>query len=253
VQSRFKKRVVRGANRRKRAFTLIELLVVVAIIALLAAIIFPVFSRARENGRRASCQSNLKQIGLALLQYQQDYDETLAADWYGPLPNSQSDPASFLNARYKWMDAIYPYVRSEQIFTCPSDSRSEGRYTYYGNLTSSSESFGSYVIMHGYGPNSARGTPPVSHPIADDLVKTSEIADPAGTAWVLDGSKSFYLDAVNTTIEGSDPRQMSNVLERHLSTINTLWADGHVKAVKLDMLVTPGYNGVLKHFTVEDD
>lgn len=60
----------------RRGFTLIELLVVIAIIALLAAILFPVFARARENARRASCQSNLKQIGLSVVQYTQDYDET---------------------------------------------------------------------------------------------------------------------------------------------------------------------------------
>jgi prepilin-type processing-associated H-X9-DG protein len=107
--------------------------------------------------------------------------------------------------------------------------------------------------MHGYGPNIAQRTPPVSHPVVSDMVKSSELADPSGTAWVLDGMKSFYLDAMNTTVEGGDPRQMSNVTERHLSTINTLWGDGHVKAVKLDLLITPGYNGVLKHFTVEDD
>src|SRR5690606_6779733 len=63
----------------KRGFTLIELLVVIAIIAILAAILFPVFARARENARRASCQSNLKQIGLGLMQYTQDYDERLPA------------------------------------------------------------------------------------------------------------------------------------------------------------------------------
>jgi prepilin-type N-terminal cleavage/methylation domain-containing protein len=182
VQRRGEKCGVRPAGT-YHAFTLIELLVVVAIIALLAAILFPVFSARAENGRRASCQSNLRQIGLALLQYQQDWDETLVADWYGPQPNNQSDPASYPNARYKWMDAIYPYVKSEQLFACPSDSRSQSRYTYYANLTAPSTNFGSYVIMHGYGPNIDQRTPPVSHPIVNDLVKSSELADPSGTAW----------------------------------------------------------------------
>jgi prepilin-type N-terminal cleavage/methylation domain-containing protein len=67
----------RNSNMVRRAFTLIELLVVIAIIALLAAILFPVFARARENARRASCQSNMKQIGLGILQYAQDNDERL--------------------------------------------------------------------------------------------------------------------------------------------------------------------------------
>ena len=69
--------------RRKSAFTLIELLVVIAIIAILAAILFPVFARARENARRSSCQSNLKQIGLGQLQYVQDYDEKYALSIVG--------------------------------------------------------------------------------------------------------------------------------------------------------------------------
>ena len=91
---------------RKNAFTLIELLVVIAIIALLAAILFPVFSRARENARRATCQSNLKQLGLGLIQYSQDYDE-----W---LPSGSTDRAG-------WAGEIYPYVKSIQVFVCPSD------------------------------------------------------------------------------------------------------------------------------------
>ena len=84
----------------KSAFTLIELLVVIAIIAILASILFPVFGRARENARRASCQSNLKQMALGLKQYTQDYDEKfpLAA-------NSANNTAGYASA---WAPSIQP-------------------------------------------------------------------------------------------------------------------------------------------------
>jgi len=68
-------------NRSVRGFTLIELLVAIAVIAILAAILFPVFARARENARRSSCTSNLKQQGLAIMQYAQDYDELMVPAW----------------------------------------------------------------------------------------------------------------------------------------------------------------------------
>src|SRR5437899_3579592 len=84
----------------KRAFTLIELLVVIAIIAILAAILFPVFAQAREKARQASCISNLKQIGMGIMQYVQDFDETYPCNWYVSLWPSR--PAG--NMAYKWMD-----------------------------------------------------------------------------------------------------------------------------------------------------
>jgi len=93
----------------KRGFTLIEILVVVAIIALLAAILFPAFERARENARRASCQSNLKQLGIAIFSYTQDYDEHL--------------PLSFQsNYGQGWAGRLYPYLKNTQIYRCPSDT-----------------------------------------------------------------------------------------------------------------------------------
>ncbi len=94
---------------RQFGFTLIELLVVIAIIAILAAILFPAFARARENARRASCQSNMKQIGLGFMQYTQDYDER----W--PYRNAAGN-------MIWWPNQIMPYVKSTQIFACPSDS-----------------------------------------------------------------------------------------------------------------------------------
>jgi prepilin-type N-terminal cleavage/methylation domain-containing protein/prepilin-type processing-associated H-X9-DG protein len=104
-------------RRRHRGFTLIELLVVIAIIAILAAILFPVFARAREKARQASCQSNLKQIGLAIFQYAQDYDERLPLAWYGPgTPWGDQDA----NLCKKYLDVLEPYVKNIQIFRCPS-------------------------------------------------------------------------------------------------------------------------------------
>ena len=94
----------------KRGFTLIELLVVIAIIAILAAILFPVFARAREKARQASCQSNLKQVTLGYLMYAQDYDE-----WFPGFLNGNTGIL-----RLPWYTVIQPYVKNTQCYICPS-------------------------------------------------------------------------------------------------------------------------------------
>src|SRR5690606_28375389 len=110
-----------------RAFTLIELLVVIAIISILAAILFPVFARARENSRRASCLSNEKQIALATLQYIQDNDERF--------------PGTYTAGDQKtWMDRILPYVqgtssRKSQLFFCPSDTKDSSLNVWTDNTS----------------------------------------------------------------------------------------------------------------------
>ena len=98
----------------RKGFTLIELLVVIAIIAILAAILFPVFAKAREKARQASCLSNAKQLALACLQYSQDYDECL------PMARHQSNAT---NAWQGWDVLVMPYVKNTQVFKCPSDGR----------------------------------------------------------------------------------------------------------------------------------
>ena len=106
----------------KRAFTLIELLVVIAIIAILAAILFPVFQKVRENARRASCESNAKQFMLGILQYVQDSDETMpisyaVANSIGPVTSQITGlPQAGIPAQ------IMPYVKSQDVFHCPDDS-----------------------------------------------------------------------------------------------------------------------------------
>jgi prepilin-type N-terminal cleavage/methylation domain-containing protein len=113
-------------KKRHSGFTLIELLVVIAIIAILAAILFPVFARAREKGRQTTCMSNLKQLGLALMQYAQDYDEHWpSSDWWG----------------YK--KVILPYVKADLVFKCPSEGS-------YGCFLSYKQFGTSYPWMGGW-------------------------------------------------------------------------------------------------------
>ncbi|MGD9497689.1 MAG: DUF1559 domain-containing protein, partial [Armatimonadota bacterium] len=111
----------------RRGFTLIELLVVIAIIAILAAILFPVFARAREKARQASCTSNLKQIGTAMMMYTQDYDEVLPDCLMG---RDTNDPTRY----FAWTAVIMPYVKNNQLFECPSAWWATSNMGSYGTI-----------------------------------------------------------------------------------------------------------------------
>jgi prepilin-type N-terminal cleavage/methylation domain-containing protein/prepilin-type processing-associated H-X9-DG protein len=228
--------------RSKGAFTLIELLVVIAIIAILASILFPVFGRARENARRASCQSNLKQIGLGLLQYAQDYDEINA-------PVNTSAPAA--GSYYPWVDLIQPYLKSTQIFSCPSDS--VGLPYATGPKTAASKDIGSYTANYYYYNN---GTPAV--PMG---FNQATISSPAIIVWVADGVSlnSYAWQFIGgASITGSAGQRTFSgpqgvIAERHLETTNLLYCDGHVKARKLDELTKKNSGGALAAFDTGRD
>lgn len=249
----------------KRAFTLIELLVVIGIISILASVLLPVFGRARENARRSSCQSNLKQIGMGFLQYSQDFDETLPFPFMGANGNA-SNPAAPL---YKWMDSIYPYVKSEQLFNCPSDT-STGKYRYYQTLTAASDqNYGSYALnaMYRYDTSPKVRMPP-SGPYQQGL-KLADVKDPAGTVHALDrapnaaANNSGYMfgwnalttqpaTVLDTTVT---PYQISTGVQRHLDSCNVLYVDGHVKAQQFSLLVARKASDgtTLAAFTVQND
>jgi len=124
-------------TRRAGGFTLIELLVVIAIIAILAAILFPVFARAREAARRTGCLSNMKQVTTGILMYTQDYDEVLPYQQDGDLCDYGKSPHAV------WITSTMPYVKNKQVWYCPSaDSwpplptpESDSNYWYNGHAS----------------------------------------------------------------------------------------------------------------------
>lgn len=209
---------------RARGFTLIELLVVIAIIALLAAILFPVFGRVRENGRRASCQSNLKQITLGMIQYAQDNDERYAngISWTGPY-----------SYYFGWEPCLYPYIKSDQVFVCPSRNTQASyapgsRWLYIPPATSCGT--GCTQLTGSYGINMnlfyAKGT-------LTNTLHASDLDIPAET--VVFGDSQAY---IGLGLPGGSIYQPTygQTEDRHLDTVNVSFVDGHVKAMKKSQL-----------------
>jgi prepilin-type N-terminal cleavage/methylation domain-containing protein/prepilin-type processing-associated H-X9-DG protein len=204
---------------RKKAFTLIELLVVIAIIAILSAILFPVFARARENARRASCLSNLKQLALGFMQYTQDYDEKY------PIYSS----GSTARLPYGWADMIQPYVKSEQILHCPSDTST------YANPSPITRGYTSYAYNLSFGfdnvTSSAKG---MSIATLSQSSLTVLLVDEGGDggASINDGAAHWSAGAGSfSTASTRSPGKaiFLGKVTQHLNGTNYAFADGHVK------------------------
>ena len=195
-----------------KAFTLIELLVVIAIIAILAAILFPVFARARENARRASCQSNLKQIGLGILQYTQDYDERY------PLSRTANIAYNgYINQTAPWHLVIQPYVKSVQLFQCPSNT--SNLKMSYTNNGSGDQIPASYVCVGHDWRADWGGRTIMTENYGAAL---SEVSYPSTTIMVGEHTNRVDPEFYNNDL----------VFTNHLGMSNFLFADGHVKSMK---------------------
>jgi prepilin-type N-terminal cleavage/methylation domain-containing protein/prepilin-type processing-associated H-X9-DG protein len=203
------------AKSKTQGFTLIELLVVIAIIAILASILFPVFARARENARRSSCQSNLKQIGLGVMQYTQDYDEMMPFQASADVFRFMEPTAAGWEPNYFWQ--INPYLKSTQIYVCPSANRntaypaSEVSYLINGVLDKTPAG----------GPRSMASIPESSTIIQLQDYKASGV----------------YASEAPTRVGGGGANASefqywqhdANYSSNHFDGGNLLYADGHVK------------------------
>jgi prepilin-type N-terminal cleavage/methylation domain-containing protein/prepilin-type processing-associated H-X9-DG protein len=227
-----------------RGFTLIELLVVIAIIAILAAILFPVFAQAREAARKASCLSNLKQLGMAAMQYTQDYDEKslpMYLDYTG-------DGSSQMGC---WFHTVQPYLKNWQVMVCPDKETDWGLGWPDSEGGVKGRSYGINDEMAGWNdsPSLARYQAPASLVQFADSADIFDGADPwQGQTTAYDKYKvkpddpslykktveGFHFRGPNYMQTGMASGWEANVpISRHSNACNVLFYDGHAKTIKL--------------------
>jgi prepilin-type processing-associated H-X9-DG protein len=236
---------------------LIELLVVIAIIAILAAILFPVFAKAREAARQTMCISNTKQIGLALMQYATDYDESI-------VPNNNQVPG--ITRLEAWPDFLQPYIKNDKVFTCPSSSRRGAAprdqvITFGGRPTS-------YVINNFYFSDSTLGMLfEKANSNGRQPSNLASIEDPVGTVFCADGGDADGVSGSDRTAQvvnvsgppvptlnrtASPPTfttSQCDFIARHNEGVCVTFFDGHSKWMKIEQLMKRNAQGRYVYMT----
>ncbi|MBC8134913.1 MAG: DUF1559 domain-containing protein [Fibrella sp.] len=233
-------------SRAYAAFTLIELLVVIAIISTLAAILFPVFAQAREKARQTACLSNMKQMGLAMLQYSQDFDETYAQLFYRP-----TGPAPATNTTHIWARLLQPYTRNTGIFVCPSASGDLGNTVGTGDTpeTRYPVTYAYNFFFPGSGVITGSDLPSTFKP-SETVMITDGVSNPvqnvppekwrekrASTAKTGEpdtvGRMGYILTHAGAT-PGINLPEYGSPIARHQGRTTVLWGDGHAKSPKIE-------------------
>ena len=206
--------------RTKRGFTLIELLVVIAIIAILAAILFPVFAKAREKARQTSCLSNMKQIGLAMMMYTQDYDETY-------VPYKYNVPSLGDDVYWSQIFVTNKYITSSKILICPSAAS----YDFNPSMLAYPDAYWPYTwIAYGYNYNFIGGSFWIDTTAAPASV--GSIASPADTILIAETCYPGLTPKRGYTALYTSGPGTGNIDDRHNEGSHIIFCDGHVKWYK---------------------
>jgi prepilin-type processing-associated H-X9-DG protein len=235
---------------------------VIAIIAILAAILFPVFAQARESARKTACLSNTKQLGTAVMMYTQDYDEMYPSNsWDGPpIGTRDNDIGEDTKSSTQWPWRIMPYLKNRQVFVCPSDPNPRSGWSGYSKVkddfwgvpTPISVSHNQMLFGYALGPDGTRGEdwvrdmPPRSMAAVPSPASTYMIGDYGRghmeSWWINNLRASNYTRAYNASAPGGGTRAdntepwktrfAQDNVHRHQGGTNLTYADGHAKFKK---------------------